>query len=129
MGVLGFLAGILLIASDPVADLRTKLDSGETTLRFDAERGYLASLLDHLNIHVSSQTLVFSKTSFQSERISPVTPRALYFNDDVYVAWVQGAPAIEIMAVDPQKGAAFYLLGQNKDGPPGFEKSTGHECS
>jgi hypothetical protein len=53
----------------------------------------------------------------------------LYFNDEVYVAWVQGSPAIEIMSVDPQKGAAFYMLGQKKDGPPVFEKSTGHECS
>src|ERR1700719_1371221 len=129
MVVPGFLAAMLLIASDPVTDLRTKIDNGEATLQFDAERGYLASLLDHLKIHASSQTLVFSKTSLQSERISPATPRALYFNDEVYVAWVQGSPAIEIMSVDPQKGAAFYMLGQKKDGPPVFEKSTGHECS
>jgi hypothetical protein len=115
--------------SDPVTDLRTKLSSGEVTLQFNAERGYLASLLENLKIRVSSQTLVFSKTSLQSERISPEAPRALYFNDEVYVAWVPGTSAIEIMSVDPQKGAVFYMLGQKKDDSPVFEKSTGHECS
>ena len=31
---------------------------------------------------VSSQSLVFSNTSLQAERISPPRPRALYFNED-----------------------------------------------
>src|SRR5262249_29867278 len=68
-------------------------------------------------------------TSLQSERISPATPRALYFNDDVYVAWVQGASLIEIMSVDPKTGSAFYVLSQDKTQRPEFERSTGHECS
>jgi hypothetical protein len=116
-------------ASDPVADLGVKLRSGQLKLEFDAQRGYLASLLKLLHIPVSSQTLVFSKTSLQSERISPATPRALYFNDDVYVAWLQGASLIEIMSVDPKTGSAFYVLSQDKTQRPEFERSTGHECS
>src|SRR5262245_58688779 len=116
-------------AADPVADLGVKLRNGQLKLEFDAQRGYLASLLKLLRIPVSSQTLVFSKTSLQSERISPQTPRALYFNDDVYVAWVQGASLIEIMSLDPKTGAAFYVMGQDKTDRPEFERSSGHECS
>ncbi len=37
-----------------------------------------------LGVPVESQVLVFSKTSFQLQRIAPATPRALYFNDSVY---------------------------------------------
>src|SRR5690348_11214395 len=43
--------------------------------------GYLPSLLDRLSIPIDSQALVFSKTSFQAEKISPRNPRAVYFND------------------------------------------------
>src|SRR5213594_3120260 len=112
---LRFMAVILILAiptcgfaSDPIAELELKIRSGGVKLEFDAEHGYLASLLRNLKIPVSSQTLVFSKTSLQSERISPERPRALYFNDDMYVTWAQGASLIEIMSVDPKTGAAFY---------------------
>ena len=57
-----------------------------------------------LEIPVSSQTLVFSKTSFQYRKISPQTPRALYFNDDVYVGKVHDGKAIEIVSFDAQAG-------------------------
>jgi hypothetical protein len=53
----------------------------------------------------------------------------MYFNDDVYVAWVQGSSAIEIMSVDPQRGPIFYALAQENDGRPAFEQVTGHICS
>ena len=52
--------------------------------------------------------LVFSKTSFQRERISPQTPRALYFNEDVYVGFIPGAPLMEISVAEPKLGAVFY---------------------
>ncbi|HEX4997030.1 MAG TPA: hypothetical protein VFY29_02325 [Terriglobia bacterium] len=116
-------------ATDPVAELQQRINAGRSNLVFEKDHGYLVSLLKALKVPVSSQTLVFSKTSLQSERISPSTPRAIYFNDDVYVAWVQGAPVIEIMSVDPSKGAVFYMLGQDKGDRPVFERSTGHECS
>jgi hypothetical protein len=116
-------------ASDPISELQERLKNGEAKLEYEPNHGYLISLLKNLNVSVSSQTLVFSKTSLQSERISPKTPRALYFNDDVYVAWVQGASTIEIMSVDPQRGSAFYALGQENDGRPEFERVTGHICS
>jgi hypothetical protein len=116
-------------AQDPVAILGTKLKSQQTRLEYETGHGYLLSVLKQLDVPVSSQTLVFSKTSLQSESISPKTPRALYFNDDVYVAWVQGSAAIEVMAVDPKRGANFYMLGQENDGHPVFELITGHVCS
>jgi hypothetical protein len=111
-------------AQDPIAAL-----GKNPKIEHEPQHGYLLSVLKQLNVPVSSQTLVFSKTSLQSERISPKTPRALYFNDDVYVAWVQDAAAIEIMAVDPKRGANFYMLDQENDGHPVFELITGHVCS
>ncbi len=65
-------------------------------------------------IPVSSQTLVFSKTSFQYKKISPQTPRALYFNDDVYVGKVHDGKAIEIISFDARQGAIFYLLDEQQ---------------
>src|SRR5262245_29137956 len=104
-----FLSLILLLtaaaapAPDPISELQQRVNTGQSKLEFEKDHGHLVSLLKLLKVPVSSQTLVFSKTSLQSERISPKTPRAIYFNDDVYVAWVQGAPLIEIMSVDPVK--------------------------
>lgn len=103
---------------DPVAKLSRKLETRDAELEFREGTGYLVSLLKQLDVPVSSQMLVFSKTSVNQRLISPVNPRALYFNDDVYVGWVPGARALEISAVSPQKGAIFYTLPQNSDGPP-----------
>src|SRR5688572_22074249 len=69
-------------ATDAVANLQARIDKGEVKVAHDDRRGYLDALLKELNIPVSSQTLVFSKTSFQRSKISPRQPRALYFNDD-----------------------------------------------
>src|SRR5207244_10415717 len=80
---------------DPVGRLGQKLAEGEERLEFEPEHGYLVSVLRKLNIPVTSQSLVFSKTSLQAERISPLRPRALYFNDDVYVGWIPDAPLME----------------------------------
>jgi hypothetical protein len=102
--------------TDRVAALIDRLERGEAQLPYDGARGYLESLLAALEIEPASQTLVFSKTSLQSERIDPKTPRAIYFNDDVYVAYVQGAP-LEIAALDPSLGPVFYLLEQSPARP------------
>src|SRR4051812_45496076 len=53
--------------SDPIAKLQKKILEGKVTLTRDGDFGYLKSTLQALNIPVSSQTLVFSKTSFQRE--------------------------------------------------------------
>src|SRR5262249_27414426 len=78
------------------------------------------AILKELNVPPSSQVLVFSKTSFQRERITPKTPRALYFNDDVYVGFVLRGDVLEVAASDPKLGTAFYTLDQEPDDKPQF---------
>ena len=108
--------------TDPVAQLQSRLERGETQLKFDSSRGYLNSVLSSLKISTSSQSLVFSKTSLQTDFISPSTPRALFFNDDVYVAWVPDAPMLEIASVDPQYGTVFYVMSQAEGDVPAFRR-------
>lgn len=103
--------------TDPVARLTERLLAGTATLAFDGPSGYLRSLLNALDIPVESQIVVFSKTSLQRVRISPSNPRAIFFNDDVAVAWMRGG-FIEIAAQDPAQGIGFYLLPQEaRTGP------------
>ncbi|MCH5373047.1 MAG: hypothetical protein JJ992_03655 [Planctomycetes bacterium] len=111
--------------SDPVVRLQQQIDSGEIRLDYDADHGYLPSVLKALGVSPESQMLVFSKTSFQRERISPSRPRAVYFNDDVYVGWVQNGPVMEISSVDPRQGAIFYTLAQRATERPQFIRDHG----
>jgi hypothetical protein len=112
--------------NDVVARLQRRLDEGSTKLRFQEEHGYLLSVLQALNIPISSQMLVFSKTSSQQKLISPSTPRAIYFNDSVYVGWVQGGKELELAAVDPSQGTMFYTLDQRAMTQPQFVRR--QEC-
>ena len=80
--------------------LQERLAAGTAKLEFEPEHGYLRSLLSALDVPESSQVLVFSKTSLQRERISPKTPRAIYFNDDVMIGFCRGGKVIEISAAD-----------------------------
>lgn len=101
---------------DRVAELIRRKDRGEAHVPFDEATGYLRGLLDALDVPVESQLLVFSKGSVQQRLISPATPRAIYFNTEVSVAWIPGAPQLEVMAQDPHKGSLFYLIPQTPDG-------------
>ena len=69
----------------------------------------MTSLLKILGISPSTQTLVFSTTSLQLSRISPENPRAIYFNEDIYVGWVPGGK-IEVIGIDPEWGAITYIF-------------------
>jgi hypothetical protein len=109
--------------SDPVAKLQQQLSEGKATLQYEPDHGYLRSVLKLLKVPIDSQTLVFSKTSFQYKKISPDHPRALYFNDDVYVGSVHEGKAIEIVSFDPKQGAIFYLLDENKAEKPVFQRA------
>jgi hypothetical protein len=106
--------------TDPVAVLQGKIDRGEVKLAHDKEHGYLPAVLDYFKIPRSSQTLVYSKTSLQRSLITPETPRALYFNDDVYIGYIPGAPVLEVSAVDPKFGGMFYHFDQDKVRKPTF---------
>lgn len=105
-------------ADEPVARLRERLEAGTATLEEDPQTGFLPALLRQLDVPVSSQMLVFSKTSVNAALIGPSRPRALYFNDQVYVGYVPGARALEIAAMDPVKGAIFYTLARDAAGKP-----------
>lgn len=96
------------VATGPIARLQQQLDTGDVTLTWDDQFGYLPAILKALKVPESSQMLVFSKTSFQRDRISPVSPRAVYFNDDVYVGFVPGSPLLEFSMADPKLGGVFY---------------------
>jgi NnrS protein len=113
--------------NDPVARLQKRIDDGQAKFDFDPNQGYLPALLKELNAPVSSQTLVFSRTSFQRGRISPKKPRALYFGDDAYVGWAKGGDVLEVASVDPQQGVQFYTLEQKPTGKPAFVRET-HNC-
>jgi hypothetical protein len=106
--------------NDPVARLQQRLDRGEAKLSFRNPQGYLLSVLDQLNVPLSSQGLVFSKTSSQLQLIGPATPRAVYFNDDVYIGWVQGGDHLEVASTDPSQGTMFYTLDQRETRQPKF---------
>lgn len=93
-----------------VSRLIEQLKSKEIKLEYSREHGHLRSLLRALEIPESSQTLVFSKTSMQVRYISRSNPRAIYFNDDTYVGWVNGSSLMEISTVDAKLGTAFYTV-------------------
>jgi hypothetical protein len=109
--------------NDPVAKLEKRLEQGELKLHYDSRHGYLKSVLNALHISVSSQALVFSKTSFQFPAISPAAPRALYYNDDVYVGQVHDGKFLEFVSFDPMQGAIFYVMDEHRDKHPRFERS------
>ncbi|MFO0918848.1 MAG: hypothetical protein U0872_11095 [Planctomycetaceae bacterium] len=107
-----------------ISRLQHRLAGGDAALEFEPHFGYLRSLLRELNVSTASQTLVFSKTSLQRHRISPQTPRSLYFNDDVYVGFCVGGDVVEISAVDPQLGTVFYILDQKDATAPRISRQT-----
>lgn len=113
-------------ATDPVARLAERIMTGQTMLEWDQDHGYLPAVLEQLKVPRSSQVLVFSKTSLQISRITPRTPRAVYFNDDVYVGWVQRGGVVELSAADPVLGGTFYTLEQKETELPGIERETAH---
>ncbi|TWU40897.1 hypothetical protein [Novipirellula artificiosorum] len=110
---------------DRASRLAEGLKSSQKSLVWDEDHGYLKSLLSELEVPISSQTLVFSKTSLQLQRISPRTPRALYFNDDTYVGWCQQGDVVEIAVTDPQQGAIFYTLEQSQSDAPRLVRDRG----
>lgn len=109
--------------SSPVAQLQARIDRGEVKMAFAGKFGYLPSLLAALGVSSNSQMMVFSKTSFQRERIGPKTPRAIYFNDDVYIGFVQGSPLLEVSAADPKLGGIFYTLENTPVEKPHFVRT------
>ncbi|MBI1347685.1 hypothetical protein GC163_15525 [bacterium] len=107
-----------------ISRLQERLDAGDLTLDWEPGAGYLRDLLTALDVPVSSQLLVFSKTSLQRHRINPRTPRAIYFNDDIYIGYCQQGDVLEVSIADPQLGTVFYTLDQAAAVEPEFLRQT-----
>lgn len=107
-----------------IAVLQQRLDRGEVRLRRGTAHGYLESLLEALNISRSSQVLVFSKTSLQTDAISPQTPRAIYFNDDTYIGWIPTSGLLEVVTMDADRGPVFYTLANTDSSGAHLQRET-----
>ena len=113
-------------SSDRVARLEAALEAGERTLVSDGSMPTIEALLTALEVPASSQTTVFTRTSFQARLINPRHPRALYFSDDVYLGFVPGSKVVEIIAVDVKEGLVFYTFDRAAE-VPHFQRET-HRC-
>jgi hypothetical protein len=107
------------------ARLQQRIDRGEVKLDYHPTRGYLDALLKALNIDPASQVLVYSKTSLQIDGIVAATPRAVYFNDQVYVGFVQDMPLLELAAIDSELGLVFYTIVNRPPVAPRFDREAG----
>ena len=101
--------------NDPFTLLKDDLEQGRLDLDVSNEKAYLESLLKALKIPASTQMVVYSTTSLQLSLISPRTPRAVYFNEDLYLGYVQGG-RIEIVSIDPELGGIFYIFDIPRNG-------------
>lgn len=108
-------------ADDPVAALKRRLDSGQASLTYSERLGYLPSLLEQLGISPDSQLLVFSKTSFQRDPISPRTPRAIFFNDETAIGYIPDGDVMEVTSFQPGVGQRYYTIDVKKREKPTFE--------
>jgi hypothetical protein len=107
-----------------VSRLQERINRGDAKLEFTDDHGYLPSVLKEFKVPISSQMLVFSKTSLQRDRISPRTPRALYFNDEVYVGFCHIGEVMEVSVADTKLGTVFYTLRQEPAEKPQFQRHT-----
>ena len=111
---------------DAFSRAMAELEASGDKLEYDPNgRGYLDSLLELLDIDPSSQILVWAKTSLKVRFIQPDNPRALYFNDEVYVGFVPGSSALEIGAMDPVLGPVFFDFFQNPEAEESFDREMG----
>lgn len=108
---------------DASAELQKLMDSGRVKLPRGDGWKLVRAMQEQYKIPDSSQVMVFSKTSKQNDRISPATPRVIYFSDNAYVGYSVGG-SLEIATIDPVLGPIFYLLDPHTpdDKPMKFER-------
>ena len=105
--------------------MQQRIDSGELKLQWEPRWGYLRSVLQALDINPDSQVLVFSRTSLQVDHIGAATPRAIYFNDDTYVGWVQDSNLVEFTVIDANAGVVFFGLDNRQGAAVRMERDGG----
>src|SRR5215469_3715894 len=114
---------------DPIAGLQKRLDSGEVKLDYSDRWSWYPALLKYFGINIDSQIMVFEKTSFQASKIGPRAPRAIYFNDELSIGYVQGGEVVEVAAFDPKQGYNFYTMDvQKADKPEFIRRDTCLQC-
>jgi hypothetical protein len=114
------------LADTAVGRLDEMLRAGHAQLQFEGRSGYLRSLLESLHVPLESQVVTFSQASLHGARVTDEYPRAIFFSDDVAVAWAPQSSTIELTAYSRQRGLVFYTLEQSPDHPPHFTER--HEC-
>ncbi len=95
--------------NDPLTRIKEDLESGSIQLDRSGDLPFLRSLLEVLEISPETQMLLFSTTSLQLRYINPRNPRALFFNEDVYLGYIPGGK-IEIVSIDPAAGGIYYIF-------------------
>jgi hypothetical protein len=85
------------------------MEAGRLVLDGSSEKSFLLDLLRTLEVPATSQMLVFSTTSLQLRLITPANPRALFFNEDVYIGYIPGG-RIEVVSLDPALGGVYYIF-------------------
>ncbi len=114
--------------NDPFTRLIADIESGKRELDNRSSKAFIASILEYLDVPASSQLLIFSRTSLQTRRISGSNPRAVYFNENVYVGYIPGG-SVEIVSLDPELGGIFYIFKVPKgEAQPVFERG-GRLCT
>ena len=102
---------------DPFTSFLKELKAGTVKLDRSSELAFVKSLLRALNISEHSQMLVFSTTSLQLRFISQRNPRAVFFNQSIYLGYIPGG-RIEIISLDPELGGIFYIFDIPKENRP-----------
>ncbi|MEO6787968.1 MAG: hypothetical protein ABI318_17730 [Chthoniobacteraceae bacterium] len=102
---------------DRFSRMKADLESGRIPLDRTSEKAFVISLLKALDIPATSQMLVFSTTSLQLRFITPRNPRAIFFNEDLYVGYIPGGK-IELISMDPELGSIFYIFDIPTDSRP-----------
>ena len=101
-------------AKDPVTLLMKRVQRGEVLIKEPNGKPLVERLLRELGLNKDTQILVFSRTSLQRREVSYSNPRALYFNESVYLGWMPNG-RIEIASFDPELGPIFYFQRELDD--------------
>jgi len=101
-------------AKDPTTLLMKRIQRGEVLITEANGKPLVERFLKELKLDKGTQVLVFSKTSLQRRAVSYNNPRAIYFNESVYLGWMPNG-RIEIASFDPEIGPLFYFQRQLDD--------------
>ena len=89
------------VPQDSFTSLKSVIESGKSsTDRYSNRASMLSYLLKEFKISYLSQVLVFSNTSLQLSKISPKSPRAIFFSDDLYPGYVPNGHIV-VIGIEP----------------------------